>query len=1003
MAALSLIVEDFNDNSLDTTKWDLFGTAALFSETNQRAQFSLTDATTQSARLESKTLGDLTGDAVFCRMTGFRDGASSAEALFAVHSSDAANRLEWIVNNGTLLAKKIVGGTATTLLSTPWYPDLHAWVRIREAAGTTYWDTAPAHASNPPIASDWTNRHSAANPITVTSLKIRIHGGAFNTASTNTGIAIFDGINTAATVEDFHSSPLYVGIGTAVFGTTSVAPPFPAGAVAGDKALLLVSSKYNLPTTPAGWTLEASHVGGSGTAGVDAGNPYQALFSKDADGTETTATTVTVSQASVTGAAMAASIALFRKPSGSLWSFSSSKGVDTTGGGNWSATGDVAIGTRRHDLTLVASAINGDISTADAEQLDITGTQHGSVIEIRDAGTTDGDDLRSVITLHYATSGAGSSLPVYTFTSTNNTVATTPAGPSIFYNIRASFPLNASLSWTEASDTNAAAGSASNNASLAWTETSDTNNTAVNVKNNGAVAWTEDSDATTIAASVTASTNNRVLSLNAGTAEATAIVRSTNSATSYTFKGRARNNERVGVETYYAAYLRWSASDASNYYQLEMKSDQWAIRKVAAGTRTLLASGTNVLSPLGEWGDFAVEHNSTTGVNKVTLKGVLLNEFTDATPLPTGGFQLVGYSCKADFDEITGFITDNFESRTVGSYALNATIGDFTVLDLGGGTVSIRDVPEDRVLATVGYAEASDINATAGNVKNNGTVAWAEANDTNTAAVNVTNSSTVAWTEANDTTAIAGSAADGTVSGAVAWAEEADTIEATASVSNNATASWTEASDTNATAGNVKNSGAVSWVEDSDITAIAAVIPITSTVSWTEANDTTTIVTSNLDAVLPADGVHPGMYMRRIVGRQSSKKVRIKTVEASLAKVTATVGYASHLTAKVRGVKARARVARVIGRSEGQGTAKACVVKVAMHDITGTGVKWARVKPAKAAVSTVRGTGEAAGNVRNLCAKSAVGVVRGKGIINPTEEQLLAMFSRQRGINYVRL
>jgi len=56
---------------------------------------------------------------------------------------DDSNRLEWWFESGTLYAFSTVNGTRTTLSSLTYDSGQHVWWRIREDAGSVYWETAP--------------------------------------------------------------------------------------------------------------------------------------------------------------------------------------------------------------------------------------------------------------------------------------------------------------------------------------------------------------------------------------------------------------------------------------------------------------------------------------------------------------------------------------------------------------------------------------------------------------------------------------------------------------------------------------------------------------------------------------------------------------------------------------------------------------------------------------------------------------------------------------------
>lgn len=442
MALANTFIQNFDSNSLDTVNtFNVVG--ANVQNVNKRIEIPLAASTSGSHSLSTKVNFDLTNNSSFIKMTGYRDGATSAEAEFLLLTSAASTTgLNWIIGNGSISANHFTAGTRTGIFSATYHPGRDAWFRMRHSGTSLFWDTAPITASNPPIEADWTQRASVDKPagIDVTVLFQRIRGGAFDALSTNPGTATFDGWNTVQESTVNYQEINYVGItATSPVGTTSIAVPYPPSIVVGDRMILSVTSKYaQVPATPAGWTLIASHIGGIAAAGVDSGSPCQSLFFKDVVSGETSATTVTVTKTTETGTAMIGSIVALRRQPGSDWAaFATSKGADTTGGDNWSVTGDVALNAREGDLFLACSSLNSDISTPDAHEITMSGVQFGSIVEEKDFSTTNGDDARQSISLHYCTSGTATVAPVYTFTSTNNTLTTAPAGPTIILRARA--------------------------------------------------------------------------------------------------------------------------------------------------------------------------------------------------------------------------------------------------------------------------------------------------------------------------------------------------------------------------------------------------------------------------------------------------------------------------------------------------------------------------------------------------------------------------------------
>jgi hypothetical protein len=154
---VNLKLEDLADvfpgTSVDGTKWSTFGSATVASST-----LTLTDVANSTAYsgIQSLNLYDLTGSYLLAHCTNGGNQYASTQAMIMaeVTSSDS---IGLIISNGNLIAQSEVAGTYTTQASIPWVGATMSWLRIRESAGTIYWDYSANGVS-------WTNLASLADP-----------------------------------------------------------------------------------------------------------------------------------------------------------------------------------------------------------------------------------------------------------------------------------------------------------------------------------------------------------------------------------------------------------------------------------------------------------------------------------------------------------------------------------------------------------------------------------------------------------------------------------------------------------------------------------------------------------------------------------------------------------------------------------------------------------------------------------------------------------------------
>ena len=162
---IGTLVDNFDDNTINTTLWpDSYGNPTA-TETGGRARVPCGP---DYCAYKSGSVYTLAGSAVFARVYAPEVSGAVGEAYASLQLASAA------ATAGTSLSININTATGNirfnnntnywdndaTVLT--YSPTSHAWLRIREAAGTVYWET-----SNNGIT--WTTRRTLAAPAWVTS------------------------------------------------------------------------------------------------------------------------------------------------------------------------------------------------------------------------------------------------------------------------------------------------------------------------------------------------------------------------------------------------------------------------------------------------------------------------------------------------------------------------------------------------------------------------------------------------------------------------------------------------------------------------------------------------------------------------------------------------------------------------------------------------------------------------------------------------------------------
>lgn len=231
----------------------------------------------------------------------------------------------------------------------------------------------------------------------------------------------------------------YQGAGTAIYGTTSLSmTSFPSGMAVGDLLTLWVGMKPSSAnsgsvSTPSGWGLVGSllSAGGYGaTLGADTGNTHLYCFRRTVDGSETTFT--------VTGNTSDVMWGQILRHSSTLngWKTFPFTNSDITAG-NVSFTFSSVPIPGAGDYCVTAMCTPTDVGAGaqfSAEAFVSTGATFGTVVEISEPFTANGNDLGGLIAGAPISSGTGTFSS--SFTATAGGTTTNVRGPGVMVLIR---------------------------------------------------------------------------------------------------------------------------------------------------------------------------------------------------------------------------------------------------------------------------------------------------------------------------------------------------------------------------------------------------------------------------------------------------------------------------------------------------------------------------------------------------------------------------------------
>jgi hypothetical protein len=177
-ASVGLLKDDF-ELAAPASAWVASASgSATCAQTSGQARFTLPSSTagTHVARYTSRVAYDFTGANFFINIGTMVATGVAATAFFQLYLN-AANTFQWIQLSGTIYARKVIAGISTDLFSAAWSSSTYKYLRIRESAGSVFWESSSTGTS-------WTTRYTLVGlPFAITDLFIDFGATCGNVAS----------------------------------------------------------------------------------------------------------------------------------------------------------------------------------------------------------------------------------------------------------------------------------------------------------------------------------------------------------------------------------------------------------------------------------------------------------------------------------------------------------------------------------------------------------------------------------------------------------------------------------------------------------------------------------------------------------------------------------------------------------------------------------------------------------------------------------------------------
>ena len=177
------------------------------------------------------------------------------------------------------------------------------------------------------------------------------------------------------------------------------------------------------------------------------------------------------------------------------------------------------------------------------------------------------------------------------------------------------------------------------------------------------------------------------------------------------FRGTTRTVKQLRVNNppnaWEVPWLIWNFTDNTHFYYLVLKPGGWELGKADPaypGAQRFLATGTNMKFPVGDWSNFEIVHNQTTGTMTVKANGTQLASFTDTErPYTAGRIGFYAEDAEVELDAVTGNLNDSFDNYSTQNFADGSQVGQWSVNFLGYGSGGIRSLaaPSEAVVPPV--------------------------------------------------------------------------------------------------------------------------------------------------------------------------------------------------------------------------------------------------------------------------------------------------------------
>ncbi len=175
-AKTATLQDGFAGTTLNASLWSAVQTGTGSVVVNNGLSLTDTADSATYVAIKSNALYDLTSSQLVVELTSAGTQATDTQALLQVQDAAAQNALQLFVQDGNLVAQNELAGSYTSLATATYNATNMKWLRLREAAGTVYFEYAAT------LSGTYTTLYSYADPFSLAAVYVFVQQGSFGGA-----------------------------------------------------------------------------------------------------------------------------------------------------------------------------------------------------------------------------------------------------------------------------------------------------------------------------------------------------------------------------------------------------------------------------------------------------------------------------------------------------------------------------------------------------------------------------------------------------------------------------------------------------------------------------------------------------------------------------------------------------------------------------------------------------------------------------------------------------